>query len=179
MTIGGSTCCSEDVTPVSMGPRDQQQAEWRPDVLVYTSDPLEEDVEVTGPVSVVLYASSSASDTDFTAKLVDVHPGGKSINVAQGIIRARYRDSWEKPELLTPGEVYKFTIDLWSTSNCFVAGHRIGVEISSSNFPQFDRNPNTGHPFGKDSETQIATQTIYHDEERPSHVLLPVIPEGV
>ena len=179
MTIGGSTCCSEDVTPVSMGPRDQQQAEWRPDVLVYTTDPLEEDVEVTGPVSVVLYASSSAPDTDFTAKLVDVHPGGKSINVAQGIIRARYRNSWEKPELLTPGEVYKFTIDLWSTSNCFVAGHRIGVEISSSNFPQFDRNPNTGHPFGKDSETQIATQTIYHDEERPSHVLLPVIPEGV
>ena len=178
MTIGGSTCCSEDVTPVSMGPRDQQQAEWRPDVLVYTTDPLEEDVEVTGPVSVVLYASSSAPDTDFTAKLVDVHPGGKAINVAQGIIRARYRDSWEKPELMTPGEVYKFTIDLWSTSNCFLAGHRIGVEISSSNFPQFDRNPNTGNEFDKDSETQIATQTIYHDSERPSHVLLPVIPAG-
>ncbi len=178
MTIGGSTCCSEDVTPVSMGPRDQQQAEWRPDVLVYTTDVLEEDVEVTGPVSVVLYASSTAPDTDFTAKLVDVHPGGKAINVAQGIIRARYRDSWEKPELMTPGEVYKFTIDLWSTSNCFVAGHRIGVEISSSNFPQFDRNPNTGNEFGKDSETQIATQTIYHDSERPSHVLLPVIPAG-
>ena len=176
MTIGGSTCCSEDVTPVSMGPRDQQQAEWRPDVLVYTTDVLEEDVEVTGPVSVVLYASSSAPDTDFTAKLVDVHPGGKAINVAQGIIRARYRDSWEAPELMTPGEVYKFTIDLWSTSNCFVAGHRIGVEISSSNFPQFDRNPNTGHEFGKDDETQIATQTIYHDGERPSHVLLPIIP---
>ena len=178
MTIGGSTCCSEDVTPVSMGPRDQQHAEWRPDVLVYTTDPLEEDVEVTGPVSVVLYASSSAPDTDFTAKLVDVHPGGRAINVAQGIIRARYRDSWEKPELMTPGEVYKFTIDLWSTSNCFLAGHRIGVEISSSNFPQFDRNPNTGNEFGKDSETQIATQTIYHDSERPSHVLLPIIPAG-
>ncbi len=178
MTIGGSTCCSEDVTPVSMGPRDQQQAEWRPDVLVYTTDVLEEDVEVTGPVSVVLYASSSAPDTDFTAKLVDVHPGGKAINVAQGIIRARYRDSWEKPELMTPGEVYKFTIDLWSTSNCFLAGHRIGVEISSSNFPQFDRNPNTGHEFGKDDETRIAAQTIYHDGERPSHVLLPVIPAG-
>ena len=178
MTIGGSTCCSEDVTPVSMGPRDQQQAEWRPDVLVYTTEPLEEDVEVTGPVSLVLYASSSAPDTDFTAKLVDVHPNGTAINVAQGIIRARYRDSWEEPQLMEPGQVYKFTIDLWSTSNCFVAGHRIGLEVSSSNFPQFDRNPNTGAPFGQDAETQIADQTIYHDEEHPSHLLLPVIPSG-
>ena len=178
MTIGGSTCCSEDVTPVSMGPRDQQQAEWRPDVLVYTTDPLEGDVEVTGPVSLVLYASSSAPDTDFTAKLVDVHPDGTAINVAQGIIRARYRDSWEEPTLLEPGRVYEYTIDLWSTSNCFLAGHRIGLEVSSSNFPQFDRNPNTGAPFGQDAETQIATQTVHHDEEHPSHLLLPIIPAG-
>ena len=176
MTIGGSTCCSEDVTPVSMGPRDQQPAEWRPDVLVYDTPALEEDVEVTGPVSLVLYASSSARDTDFTAKLVDVHPGGTAINVAQGIIRARYRDSWEEPSLLEPGEIYRYDIDLWSTSNCFLEGHRIRVEISSSNFPQFDRNPNTGNPFGMDSETQIARQTIHHDSEHPSHILLPVIP---
>ena len=104
-TIGGNTCCGEDVTPVSMGPRDQRPGEWRPDVLVYTSPALEADVEVTGPVSMVLYASSDAKDTDFTAKLVDVYPNGTAINVAEGIIRARYRDSWEQPELLDPGKI--------------------------------------------------------------------------
>ena len=178
MTLGGSTCCSEELTPISMGPRDQQTNEWRPDVLVYTSAALDEDLEVTGPVKLVLYAASSAPDTDFTAKLVDVRPNGTAINVAQGIIRARYRDSWEEPVLMKPGEVYKFTIDLWSTSNCFLKGHRVRVEITSSNFPQFDRNPNTGNPFGMDAEMQIANQTVYHDRERPSHILLPVLPAG-
>ena len=176
MTIGGSTCCSEDVTPVSMGPRDQQPAEWRPDVLVYTSPPLEADIEVTGAVRMILYAASSARDTDFTAKLVDVHPTGTAINVAQGIIRARYRNSWEAPALLEPGKVEKYTIDLWSTSNRFLKGHRIRVEVSSSNFPQFDRNPNTGHAFGTDAELQVANQTVFHDSERPSHILLPIVP---
>ena len=176
MTVGGSTCCGEDVTPVSMGPRDQQQVEWRPDVLVYTSDPLEHDVEATGPVTMTLYAASDAPDTDFTAKLVDVSPNGLAINVAQGIVRARYRDSWEEPTLLEVGQIYKYTIDLWSTGNCFLEGHRIRVEISSSNFPQFDRNPNTGHDFGVDSETRIANQTIYHDAGRPSHITLPIVP---
>jgi putative CocE/NonD family hydrolase len=179
LTIGGSTCCSEDITPVSMGPRDQQPAEWRPDVLVYSTPPLEEDVEVTGPVSLVLYAASSARDTDFTAKLVDVYPNGTAINVAQGIIRARYRDSWEEPSLLRPGEVYKYTIDLWSTSNCFLKGHQIRLEVSSSNFPQFDRNPNTGNPFGMDDKLETANQTIYHDAQHPSHLVLPIIPAGV
>ena len=159
-----------------MGPRDQQAVEWRPDVLVYSTPPLESDVEVTGPVKAVLYASSSARDTDFTAKLVDVSPNGTAINVAQGIIRARYRDSWEKPELMEPGQVYKFEIDLWSTSNCFLAGHRIRVEVASSNFPQFDRNPNTGNPFGQDAELQVARQTVYHDADHPSHIVLPVFP---
>ena len=162
-----------------MGPRDQRPNEYRPDVLVYTSDVLDRDVEVTGPVKAVLYASSSAPDTDFTAKLVDVFPGGYAMNVAQGIIRARYRDSWEEPALLEPGHVYKYEIDLWSTSNCFLAGHRIRVEITSSNFPQFDRNPNTGHDFGQDTEMSTADQTVYHDADHPSHIVLPVIPNGV
>lgn len=176
MTVGGSTCCSEDLTPVSMGPRDQQQIEWRPDVLVYSSDVLSEAMEVTGPVQMVLYAASDVLDTDFTAKLVDVHPNGTVINVAQGIIRARYRDSWENPTLLEPGQIYKYEIDLWSTSNRFLPGHQIRIEVSSSNFPQFDRNPNTGNTFGADSELKIANQTIFHNAEYPSHILLPIVP---
>ena len=175
-TLGGSTCCGEDVTPITMGPRDQRPAEERADVLVYTTPALEADVEVTGPVSVTLYAASDAPDTDFTARLVDVFPDGYAMNVAQGIIRARYRDSWERPTLLEPGRVYRYTLDLWSTSNCFLCGHRMRVEISSSNFPQFDRNPNTGNPFGLDAELRTATQTVYHDADRPSHILLPIIP---
>ena len=176
MTIGGSTCCDEEHNTVRLGPRDQRPNEYRPDVLVYQTPPLDRDIEVTGPVKVVLYASSSARDTDFTAKLVDVYPGSYAMNVAQGIQRARYRDSWENPSLLEPGKVYEFTIDMWSTSNCFQKGHRILVEISSSNFPQFDRNPNTGNTFGQDTELQKAHQKVFHDGEYPSHILLPVIP---
>ena len=176
MTIGGSTCCGEQGLPVSMGPRDQRPNEYRPDVLVYTGPLLDREIEVTGPVKVVLYASSSATDTDFTAKLVDVFPDGYAMNVAEGILRARYRDSWESPTLLEPGRAYRFEIDLWSTSNCFLEGHRMRVEISSSNFPHYDRNPNTGHPFGQDAELQVARQTVYHDGEHQSHILLPVVP---
>jgi putative CocE/NonD family hydrolase len=174
-TLGGSTCCGEDITPVTMGPRDQRPAEWRPDVLVYTTPPLEADVEVIGPLKVVLWAASTAPDTDFTAKLVDVAPSGYAMNVAQGIIRARFRDGWDRPSLLEPGRVHRYEIDCWSSANCFQAGHRIRVEISSSNFPQFDRNPNTGRPFGRDAELRAATQTVFHDAERPSHVVLPVV----
>jgi putative CocE/NonD family hydrolase len=174
-TLGGSTCCGEDVTPIPMGPRDQRPAEWRPDVLCYTTPPLEAAVEVTGPIKVVLWAASTAPDTDFTAKLVDVAPSGFAMNVAQGILRARFRDSWEHPTPLEPGRVSRYEIDCWSSSNCFLAGHRIRVEISSSNFPQFDRNPNTGHPFGLDAELRAATQTVYHDAAHPSHIVLPVV----
>ena len=175
-TIGGNTCCAESIYAVSMGPRDQRPNEYRPDVLVYTTPPLDRDIEVTGPVKAVVYAASGARDTDFTAKLVDVFPNGYAMNVAQGIIRARYRDSWEEPTLLEPGKVYEYTIDLWATSNCFQKGHRMRLEITSSNFPQTDRNPNTGNAFGQDAELQTAQQTVYHDRERPSHVLLPIIP---
>jgi len=158
------------------GPRDQRRAENRDDVLVFTSEKLKTDLEVTGPVKVILYAASSASDTDWTAKLVDVHPDGRPINLCDGIMRARYRESPGNPTLIQPGKIYRYEIDLWVTSNVFLAGHKIRVEISSSNFPRFDRNLNTGADFGKSAEIIKANQTIYHDVEHPSHILLPVIP---
>jgi len=158
------------------GPTNQTTAENRNDVLVFTSDELKTDLEVTGPVKVILYAASSACDTDWTAKLVDVHPDGRPFNLCDGIIRARYRESPLNPMLIQPGKIYCYEIDLWVTSNVFLAGHRIRVEISSSNFPRFDRNTNTGEPFGTSTKLIKATQTIYHDVEHPSHILLPVIP---
>ena len=175
-TLGGSTCCTEDTNPVSMGPRDQRPNEYRSDVLCYTSEPLTEPLEATGPVRAVLYVSSSAPDTDFAVKLVDVRPDGFAMNVAQGILRARYRNGFERPELMEPGSVYRIEVDLWSTSVCFMPGHRIRLEVTSSNFPQFDRNPNTGHDFGVDAELAVARQTVHHGAERPSCVLLPVVP---
>ncbi len=154
----------------------------RRDVLVFMTPPLAEDVEVTGPIDVKLWASSSAVDTDFTAKLIDVHPpspdfpAGIDMNLEDGIIRARFRNSLEKQELMTPGTVYQFTIQLYPTSNLFKAGHRIRLDISSSNFPRFDVNPNTGEPLNGHRRMVTATNTIYHDAARPSHVILPIIP---
>ena len=158
------------------GPFDQSGAAPRPDVLRFTTPVLETDIEVTGPVKVVLYASSSAQDTDFTAKLLDVYPDGKAYNLLDGIIRARYRESFTEPTLIEPNKIYAYTIELWATSNVFKQGHRIRVDVSSSNFPRYDRNPNTGHPFGMDAELAKATQTVYHDAQHPSHILLPMIP---
>ncbi|MHC5075912.1 MAG: CocE/NonD family hydrolase [Planctomycetota bacterium] len=159
------------------GAFDQREIEKRDDVLVYTSDVLEENLEVTGPVKVVLYASSDAKDTDWTGKLLDVYPDGTAYNLCDGIIRARFRDSilGDKLSLIEPGKIYRYEIDLWVTSNVFVAGHKIRVEISSSNFPIYDRNPNTGHEFGVDAELRKAKQEVYHNEEYPSHIVLPVI----
>jgi putative CocE/NonD family hydrolase len=150
----------------------------RPDVLIYTSDVLGEDLEVTGPIVVHLWARSSAPDTDFVARLVDVFPDGSSINLTDGILRARFRnvEAGEAPSLLEPGEVYHYRIDLWATSNVFLAGHRIRLHITSSSFPRWDRNPNTGHGIGADAELAVAWQTILHDVEHPSHVVLPVVP---
>jgi len=175
MTIGGSTCCSEETVATSLGPKDQRPNEYRSDVLVYTSKILEQNTEVTGPIKATIYAASNAKDTDFTVKLVDVYPDGYSMNVAQGIQRARYRESWENPSLIKPNKIYKYEIDLWSTSNCFQIGHKIRIEISSSNFPQFDRNPNTGNIFGIDTKMIQAKQTIYHDKKYQSYILLPII----
>jgi putative CocE/NonD family hydrolase len=155
---------------------DQQDLEKRADILVYTSAPLETDLEVTGPIQIKLWGASSAVDTDFTGKLVDVWPNGKAYNLVDGLIRARYRLSVVEPSLIEPGRIYEYSITLGNTSNLFKAGHRIRVEISSSNFPRYDRNLNTGHPIGQDAEIVTALQTIYHDRKCPSYILLPVIP---
>lgn len=158
------------------GPVSQLDVEERDDVLVYTSDVLSEDVEVTGPVAVKLYAASDAADTDFTAKLVDVYPDGRAYNIVDGIIRARYRNGPEaRPTLVPPNAVVEYTVDLWSTSNVFKQGHRMRVEVSSSNFPHFDRNPNTGELSYKAKRMIGALQTVFHDAQRPSHILLPII----
>ena len=173
-TIGGPLCC--DSQHLAPGPRDQRPLESRDDVLIYTTPAFTQDTEVTGPVSLELFAKSSAVDTDFTAKLVDVGPDGFAQNLTEGIIRARYRDSQEKANLMNPGQVYKFTIDLWSTSNVFLKGHMLRLEISSTNFPRFDRNLNTGEDPAFAKSFVSATNTVYHDAEHPSALILPLVP---
>jgi putative CocE/NonD family hydrolase len=137
---------------------------------------MSQDIEVTGPVKLELFAKSSAVDTDFTAKLVDVGPDGFAQNLTEGIVRMRYRDSQEKSELMNPGQVYKFAVDLWSTSNVFKKGHVLRLEVSSSNFPRFDRNMNTGEEQARAQKYLSATNTIYHDGEHPSALILPIVP---
>jgi len=160
------------------GPRDQREVEARADVLSFTSRALPGDLEVTGPVSVTLYAATSAADTDFTAKLVDVWPDGRALSVTDGIIRARYRDGSGLASPVTPGQVHEYTIDLIATSQVFKAGHRVRVDVASSNFPCFDRNPGNGAPAATAVEEDfvVAEQTVFHDGGRPSCVTLPVIP---
>jgi predicted acyl esterase len=154
----------------------------RSDVLVFQTAPLAEDVEITGPIRVKLWIASSAVDTDFTAKLLDVYPSsvdypsGYHLNLVDSIIRTRYRDSWEKEELMRPGEVYAVQISLPPTSNLFKAGHRIRLDVASSNFPRFDVNPNTGEPVGRHTHSIVALNTVYLDRARPSQVILPIIP---
>lgn len=172
-TVGGPLCCDSD--HLAPGPRDQRAVEARADVLVYSTPPLAQDLEITGPVQVDLFAKSSAVDTDFTAKLVDVWPNGFAQNLTEGIVRARYRNSQEKAELMNAGQIYKFTIDLWSTANVFLKGHRLRLEISSSNFPRFDRNLNTGQEVGVAGKPVPATNTVYHDTGHPSALILPIV----
>ncbi|HJY84323.1 MAG TPA: CocE/NonD family hydrolase, partial [Candidatus Binatia bacterium] len=169
-TRGGTTL------GLALGVFDQTKIEERDDVLVYTSDVLPTDLEITGPIALKLFAASSAPDTDFTAKLVDVRPDGYAQNIAEGVIRARFRESLTSPTLITPEKIYEYAIDLWATSQVFKAGHRLRLEVSSSNFPRYDRNPNTGHDFGMDTELRTAQQTIFHDHRYPSHLIMPVIP---
>jgi putative CocE/NonD family hydrolase len=185
-TSGGGLCC--DPGFMTAGAFDQRPVEARHDVLVYSTPPLERDTEVTGPITVTLYASTSARDTDFTAKLVDVEPCGYARNLTDGIVRARYRHCVPSPSSplergrdmkaspIQPGQVVEYPIDLWATSNLFRKGHRIRLEISSSNFPRFDRNTNTGEPIGTDDDLVSALQTVLHTPEYPSHVTLPIVP---
>jgi putative CocE/NonD family hydrolase len=158
------------------GPLDQAAVESRGDVLVYTTPVLGRDLEVVGPVGLELYVSSSAVDTDFTGKLVDVGPDGTARNLTEGILRARYRGSMEKAELMTPGTVYRIRVDLWSTANVFLAGHRLRLEVASGNFPRFDRNLNTGQSPEGPGKGVVATNVIHHDRDHPSALVLPVIP---
>ena len=174
-TRGGPLCCGPSFVPG--GAYDQQDIETRSDVLCYTTPPLDADLEVTGPVTLLLYAATTAADTDFTAKLVDVEPCGAARNLADGIIRARYRQGTDKARPITPGAVHEYAIDLVATSNVFRAGHRIRLEVSSSNFPRFDRNFNTaGEPWAA-AESIPAVQTIHHSAQYPSRLRLPVIPD--
>jgi putative CocE/NonD family hydrolase len=173
-TVGGPLCC--DAVHLAPGPRDQKEVEARPDVLVYSSVPLVEDLEITGPVTLDLFAKSSAADTDFTAKLVDVAPDGAAINLTEGILRAKYSESTtSEAKPIVPGQIYEYKIDMWSTSNVFLKGHRIRLEVSSSNFPRFDRNLNTGKDAANDSTFVKATNTILHDSAHPSALILPVV----
>jgi putative CocE/NonD family hydrolase len=173
-TIGGPLCCG--ALPTGIGPEDQRPAEGRTDMLVFSTPAFAKDTEVTGPVTLDLYVSSSAVDTDFTGMLVDVWPNGFAQNLTSGILRMRYRNSQEKQELANPGETYHVTVDLWATSNVFLAGHKLRLEVSSSNFPRFDRNLNTGEIQARGTRMIKATNVVYHDKAHPSAVILPVVP---
>ena len=192
-TIGGSITSGRPI--MEGGAYDQREGERffgstvpgraladRPDVLMFQTEPLTGAVELTGPITVKLWISSDCPDTDFTTKLVDVYPPnadypeGFAMNLCHGILRVRYRDSWEQPALMTPGTIYPITIEMFPTSNLFGAGHRIRLEVASSNFPHFDVNPNTGEPEARATAMRVATNRIYLDRGRPSHVILPVIP---
>lgn len=172
-TVGGRLCCGDALPP---GPFDQRSIENRADVLVFSTPPLDREIEVTGFIRLELFAASTAVDTDFTAILADVGPDGYARFLTDGIVRARYRNSTEKAELIRPGEIYKYNMDLWATSNVFKTGHRIRLYISSSNFPRFNRNLNTGEPTARGTRIVKARQTIYHDADHPSALVLPVIP---
>jgi putative CocE/NonD family hydrolase len=174
-TWGGANSAPARVLPMKRGPRDQQITLYRRDVLTFYSTPLPTPLEVTGMLKLVLYAASSAVDTDFTAKLMDVAPDGNARLISDGVVRARFRSGLENAVLLEPGKIYRYEIDLWFTSNQFQVGHRIALAISSSNFPRINRNLNTGGDNQRDSHFKVAHQTIFHDSRYPSHLILPVV----
>jgi putative CocE/NonD family hydrolase len=171
-TLGGNNCCG---TPTVAGPQDQRPLEKRPDVLSYSSEALKSALAIAGPVKMKLWAATDGRDTDWMVKLIDVQPDGAAYNIAEGILRARFRNGLDKIELLTPNQPYEFEVDLIGTANVFLPGHRIRVDITSSNFPQFDRNPNTGADLGASAELRAARQTIYFSPQRPSRIVLPVV----
>jgi hypothetical protein len=172
-SLGGHSCCTGSDSEA--GGYDQRENEARPDVMVYSTAPLSEGVEVTGTISATLFVSSSAVDTDFTVKLVDVYPTGEAYNVQEGIIRMRYRDSLKTPTLIKPGEVYKVEVDLNASSNYFAKGHQIRIEVSSSNFPRYERNLNTGERNSHGTTFIKATNSVWAGGEQASYIELPVI----
>jgi putative CocE/NonD family hydrolase len=177
-TIGGPTSLPGKFMRTNAGPLDQRPLEGRGDVLAYTSEPLDDDLEVTGPLNLTLHAATNARDADWVAKLCDVEPDGFSRILAEGVLRARFREGYERECELAPGRPYEYTIDLKATSNVFLRGHRIRLLITSGSFPRFDRNAGTGQRPGDAHEQDLlaAEQTIYHDAQRPSSLLLPVVP---
>ena len=172
-SLGGHACCTG--TDTEAGSYDQTRTEMRDDVLVYTSSPLEKGLEVTGPLELVLHVSSSAVDTDFTAKLVDVYPDGRAFNVQEAALRMRYREGYDKNLRMAAGDVYEVRLDLHLTSNYFGPGHRIRLDVSSSNFPRWDRNLNTGSNNYDETEYVVARNTVHHSTERPSYLVLPIV----
>jgi hypothetical protein len=171
-TTGGNNCCG---APTIAGPVDQAPLDGRDDIVRFVSDPLTSPVTIAGPVRMKLHAATDGPDTDWMVKLIDVYPDGKAYPMAEGILRARFREGLDNPKLLEPGRAYEFDIDMVGTAVSFLPGHRIRVDITSSNFPQFDRNLNTGEPLGKGTKPRVARQTIHHSPRRPSAIVLPVV----
>ncbi|MCC6395114.1 MAG: CocE/NonD family hydrolase [Bryobacterales bacterium] len=171
-SLGGNDCCG---APFPTGPRDQRPVESRHDVLVYTSEILKDPLAIAGPVKMKLYAVTDGRDTDFMIKLVDVYPDGTAWNIAEGILRARFHKGLDKMELLEPNRTYELEIDMRGTANVFQPGHRIRVDVTSSNFPQYDRNPNTGEDLGASGTVRVARQTVFHSSAAKSHIVLPVV----
>jgi putative CocE/NonD family hydrolase len=172
-SLGGNVCCTGGA--IDAGSFDQRQMEERPDILVYTSEPLEEGIEVSGTVEITLYVSSDARDTDFTVKLIDVYPDGRAYNLDETIQRARYREGYDKQVFMEEGRVYELPVSPMSTSNYFAEGHRIRIEVSSSNFPRFTRNLNTGGNNYDETEGVVAHNTVHHSRGYPSQIGLPVV----
>lgn len=171
--MGGNNCCG---SPTVAGPVDQRPLESRADVMTYTGKIIVQPLAIAGPISLTLYASTDGPDTDWMVKLMDVYPDGRAFNLAEGILRARFRDGFETPNLLTPNVTYEFTVGLVGTANVFLPGHQIRISITSSNFPQFDRNPNTGFELGVSPTLRVAHNTIYYGGKHSSHIILPVVP---
>lgn len=172
-TVGGATL---GITAPPPGPVDQSPLADRADILAYTTPAFKQPIEITGPLSLEAYVSSSAEDTDLIGRIIDVAPDGKAILLTEGVLRLRYRDSFEKPALMVPGTIYRVTLDLWATANVFLAGHRLRLEITSSSFPRYDRHPNHGGDLAGETKPVPATNVIYHDRAHPTALLLPVVP---
>ena len=173
-SYGGNVCCTGNA--VQAGAFDQRKMESRDDILVYTSEPFKEGIEVSGPITPTLYVSSDAKDTDFTVKVIDVYPDGRAYNLDESIQRMRYRDGYDKPlAWMEPDKVYKVTLQPLNTSNYFAAGHRLRIEVSSSNFPRFDRNLNTGGNNYDEAKGVVAHNVVHHSKQYPSSVTVTVV----
>jgi hypothetical protein len=173
-SYGGNVCCTG--TAITAGAFDQRKMETRPDILVYTSEPFKTGVEISGPMTPTLYVSSDAKDTDFTVKVIDVYPDGRAYNLDESIQRMRWREGYEKPPVwMEPGKVYKVTLQPLTTSNYFEAGHRLRIEVSSSNFPRFDRNMNTGGNNYDETAGVVARNVVHHSKQYPSSITVTVV----